>query len=238
MVYDNKFKQAFMLIENSAEFKEIDENISTIFYTLYAKTKQLYYAMCTLKDSNVQEVTYNEILPLARAFVDVFFHICYVMDEKDTKKIKEGYEYLSEVSQSITASKLKMIKDKGDLTKGFIDTFDKNIEMPNKYKFLEKPILLAKKTGKQLIWAKYYNILNSSLHFNPAIVHNYGFSEHGKFVFNKKHSDRITENAVYSMIDHLIFITLGEIIIFLGNETLEVKVLELLDGYVKNAQVK
>lgn len=46
--------------------------------------------MDVLKKTSNKYVDYTEILPLLRVFIEGYFHISYILSEKDLDKVKEG----------------------------------------------------------------------------------------------------------------------------------------------------
>ncbi|MGE7950849.1 DUF5677 domain-containing protein [Lysinibacillus xylanilyticus] len=239
MKHTENFKQAFKLIENTSQFKNIDESISVIFYTLYGRSKKLFYAMDVLRRVNVPEISHLEILPLLRVYIESYFHLCYVVHEEDKEKVKEGYKYLAYYSQYSTADKMKESQTLGDLGKSFVEEYGEKKNIPKKYKFLNSPKSLANKIGKIELWEKHYNTLNSSLHFNPGVYHNYGDYKDGKFVFDEKNEQfYLLEEAVYRTLEQLTWLIIGEIVLFLDNNELEGEIEEMINGYcLENTEV-
>lgn len=239
MKLTENFKQAFKLIENTPQFKNIDESISVIFYTLYGRSKKLFYAMDVLRRVNEPEINHLEILPLLRVYIESYFHLCYLIHEEDKEKVKEGYNYLEEYSQYMTANKMKGSQNLGELGKSFVEEYGEEKNIPNKYAFLNSPKLLAKKIGKIALWEKHYNLLNSFLHFNPGVYHNYGDYKDGKFDFNKKNEQfYLLEEEVYRTLERFTWLIIGEIVMFFGNHELEGEITEKINEYcIENTEI-
>ncbi|WP_438310778.1 hypothetical protein [Sporosarcina sp. FA9] len=232
MEYVTSFKQAFSKIEKAAQFHTVDKNISGVFYTLYARCKKLIYAINVLRETDEPEVSHVEILPLLRTFLEGYFHLSYVMSEENTEKVKEGYEHLAAHWQSVTAKKMRDSDSLGDLGEDFVRAYSDRKNIPVEYEFLNKPKSLATVTGRLGLWEKDYNILNSFLHFNPSIQHNYGSYIEGKFIFNRKDdTDALNEEATYITVDRMSYLLIAEVTLFLKNDNLEQEVMGLLEDY-------
>jgi hypothetical protein len=213
-----KLKSAFSKIEETREFKEIDKNISNIFYTLYLRVKRIFHAILILKNCDDENISYVETLPLFRILIENYFHICYVTSEKDTEKVKEGYELLAKYSHHLIARKMQHNNNLEGLDKEFVQLFKDKFDLPKEYEFLTEPGKLARKTGKEVLYRKHYSILNSFIHFNPSTFINYGDFVDGAFIFNVPNKQQ--EKHVYRLIFELMYLILGEVVIYLNNEEL------------------
>jgi hypothetical protein len=182
--FDNCFRDALSEIESSEEFKNIDCRITGVFYTLYSRCKRLYFAMNVLKDSDDENVNYTEINPLLRVFIESYFHISYVMSEKDMDKVEDAYKHLSIYSGKLIAGKLQHSEQLGQSSEEFIGKFDLKYKLPKEYDFFDDMGKLAAKTGKRDIYRRHYSILSSFIHFNPATFINYGDFQDNKFIYN------------------------------------------------------
>jgi hypothetical protein len=231
MTIDSNIKKVFAEIEKTEEFHKLDRNISGIFYTLYARCKRLFYAITTLKNSQDKNVGHMEVLPLVRVFLEGYFHISYVMMEKNTAKVKEGYEKLAEWSAKRIAVKFQHSTHIGKEGSEFVERFKSLPSLPKEFEFLDDMSKLSDKTGKKDLYRKHYSILNSFIHFNPAVHINYGDFIDRKFTFNLENKKE--EEVVYKLFYRLAVLFIGEIVLFLENENLDDKVSILLENDIK-----
>jgi Family of unknown function (DUF5677) len=229
----NKLKSYFRKIEDTNEFKNIVEDISPIFYTLYIRCKRTYHTILSIKESQDKNVTHIEALPSFRVLLESYFHLSYVMDEKDTSKIRNGYESLADYSHRRIARKMKhftgLLNDpESDY---FVSLYQEDVKLPKEYEFLDDVGLLAGKTNKRDLYRKHYSILNSFIHFNPSIFKNYGSFKDGIFIFNAPSDD--PGEGIYILINNLVLAMVIEIAIFLNNQELEETFDIFFEDYLK-----
>jgi hypothetical protein len=226
LTIDDNLKKVFIEIEKTSEFHNLNCDISGVFYTLYARCKRLFYAISTLKNNQDKNVGHMEVLPLVRVFLEGYFHISYVMIEKDTAKVKEGYEKLAEWSAKRIAVKFQHSTHISKDGSEFVERFKSIPGLPKEFEFLDDMSKLSDKIGKKDLYRKHYSVLNSFIHFNPAVHINYGDFIDRKFTFNLE--NKKDEDAVYKLFYRLALLFIGEIVLFLENENLDNKVSILL----------
>lgn len=231
MNIDKEVKKTFTEIEKSYEFLNINREIAGVFYTLYLRCKRTIYAITVLKNSKDENVNHIESMPLLRVLLEAYFHLAYVMSEKDTIKVKQGYEALTSFSLHSIGRKMKHSTELGVKGKEFVELHDGTYKLPKEFEFLNDPGSLAAKSGKRDLYRKHYSILNSFIHFNPAIFVNYGSFSDDKFLYNA--SNNTEEVSVFSLVDKLSFMIIAEIILFLGNEELEQQTSLLFKEYLE-----
>ncbi|OIJ22011.1 hypothetical protein BKP45_04865 [Anaerobacillus alkalidiazotrophicus] len=226
VLIDNTYKRAFFEIEETDEFVNISANqdIAKVFYTLYNRCKRLFITMLFIKEAPDKNVTCVEALPLLRTFIEAHFHLTYVMSEKNTKAIKEGYEALEKHSHAKRAAKLTHAENLSEEDIEFIKEYE-GYKMPNEYKFLDDMRSLSNKINQLQIYRTYYTDLNSYIHFNPNTFLNYGQVQGTTFRFND-HEPQDRED--YTYIEKIIYaigcVFIAEVTNFLNNKELEKKI--------------
>ncbi|WP_078440181.1 DUF5677 domain-containing protein [Shouchella oshimensis] len=220
---ERTIRKMISFIEESDAYNDFDPIASKYLYTLFARCKKTYYAICLIRNNQSNDVNYVEALPLFRNLIESYFHLCYVLQEEDKEKVKEGYEQIAELARFLLAKKLKKASVIGDEGKEFLSNTNFNFRLANKYKFLNNVEDLSKKVKREDLYYKNYTVLNSFLHYNPATFINYGEFEHGKFIFNLK-GDLEQSEIVFKRIDLLAMLFVGEVAANLNDDELESKV--------------
>ncbi|MCP1355453.1 DUF5677 domain-containing protein [Aneurinibacillus migulanus] len=208
----------FEQIESSKRFEEIKEShIGLIFYHLYIKCKRLYITINNVMDAKFSN-SYVEAIPLIRTLMDSYFHISFITNEKDHKKIIEAYDWLIKSDMKKTASRMKHSEELADLEKKFIESTNLELEVPKEFKFITSTRGLAKETENLHFYRKYYGLLSAFVHFNPLAFHNYGTVVDGVFFFNQQEENDERELEVRKLFDKLSILFIADIVKLLDTE--------------------
>ncbi|PHA06677.1 hypothetical protein COE65_24930 [Bacillus sp. AFS051223] len=225
------FENALKELELNTHFRNIDNRINGVFYTLYARCTRLYFAMDLLKKNSNKFVNHIEILPLLRVFIEGYFHISYIMSEKDLDKVKDAYDNLTMHSGKMVAGKLQHAENLGEPGEKYIEMFDLGYKLPKEYSFFDDIGKLADKSGKRNLYRKYYSVLNSFIHFNPSTYINYGDFREGEFTFNiENNKDR---DYFLDVVDMFMYMFIMDIACFFKDKALLVNLGLILHDYVQ-----